>query len=503
MPRLENDLSALGTAAQAYLDRSHPMHIGGKAHAAAASYDLSDPTTGQSFARAADASAADVDAAVRAARAALNGAWGRMRPNERELAMLRLADLLERHETEIAEIETLCSGRLLANTRGVDVGYSAHFLRYMAGWATKLEGQTARLSIPYIPDGEMAGFTFREPIGVVGAIVPWNVALGIAVWKIAPALAAGCTIVLKPAPQTPLSALRFAELALEAGIPEGVINIVTGSGAETGIALVRHPDVNMVTFTGSTPVGRQIAVDAAGAFKRCSLELGGKSPVILFQDAPLERAIPAAAWAIFSNHGQNCCAGSRLYVHRSLYDQVIEGVAEIARNIVIGSPLDPATQMGPVVTRAQQRRIHDLINAGTAEGARVVVGGTPIEGPGSYVPPTVLTDVRSDMTPVREEIFGPVLVAASFDSDAEALALANGSEFGLGASIWTNDLGRVHHMTRKLEAGSIWVNVHNALDVALPFGGWKNSGMGADLSEAAVLAHTKIKASVHHYAELP
>lgn len=499
MPRLENDLTTLGDAARAYLDRTHGLHIGGNVHDTAKSYELKDPTSGLVFARAADASATDVDAAVKAARSALTGPWGRMRPNERELAMLRLADLLERHETEIAEIETLCSGRLLANTRGVDVGYSAHFLRYMAGWSTKLAGQTARLSIPYIPDGEMAGFTFREPIGVVGAIVPWNVALGIAVWKIAPALAAGCTIVLKPAPQTPLSALRFAELALKAGIPEGVINIVTGSGAETGIALVRHPDINMVTFTGSTAVGRQIAVDAAGSFKRCSLELGGKSPVILFQDAPLERAIPAAAWAIFSNHGQNCCAGSRLYVHHSIYEQVIEGVAEIARSITIGSPLDKATQMGPVVTQAQQKRIHELIEAGKAEGARVVVGGEPIEGPGSYVPPTVLTDVRADMTPVREEIFGPVLVAASFATDGEALTLANASEYGLGASIWTNDLDRVHHMTRRLEAGSIWVNVHNALDVALPFGGWKNSGMGADLSETAVLAHTKVKAAVHHY----
>ncbi|KRB01167.1 aldehyde dehydrogenase [Devosia sp. Root685] len=499
MPRLENDLSTLGNAARAYLDRTHGMHIGGYAHDTAKSYELKDPTSGLVFARAADASAGDVDAAVQSARKALTGPWGRMRPNERELAMLRLADLLERHETELSEIETLCSGRLLANTRGVDVGYSAHFLRYMAGWATKLSGQTARLSIPYIPDGEMTGFTFREPIGVVGAIVPWNVALGIAVWKIAPALAAGCTIVLKPAPQTPLSALRFAQLALEAGIPEGVINIVTGSGAETGMALVRHPNINMVSFTGSTAVGRQIAVDAAGSFKRCSLELGGKSPVILFQDAPLERAIPAAAWAIFSNHGQNCCAGSRLYVHHSIYEQVIEGVADIARGIAIGSPLDAATQMGPVVTQAQQKRIHELIEAGKAEGARVVVGGEPIEGAGSYVPPTILANVRLDMTPVREEIFGPVLVAASFTTDAEALSQANASEYGLGASIWTNDLDRVHHMTRQLEAGSIWVNVHNALDVALPFGGWKNSGMGADLSETAVLAHTKVKAAVHHY----
>ncbi|MDR7127407.1 aldehyde dehydrogenase family protein [Pseudotabrizicola sp. 4114] len=499
MPRLDNDLSILGAAAQAYLAKPHAPHIGGRPHSTGASYELTDPTSGQVFASVGIATANDVDAAVKSARAALGGAWGRMRPHERELAMLRLADLLERDGAEISEIETVCSGRLLGHTRGVDVGYGAHVLRYMAGWATKLEGTTSRLSIPYIADGELAGFTYREPVGVVGAIVPWNVALCIAIWKIAPALAAGCTVVLKPAPQTPLSALRFAELALEAGIPEGVINVVTGNGPEAGIALVRHPDVNMITFTGSTAIGRQIALETAGSFKRCSLELGGKSPVILFEDAPLDRAIPAAAWAIFGNHGQNCCAGSRLYVHRSIYDQVLAGVVEIAESIAVGSPLDPGSMMGPVVSRAQQQRIQGLIAAGTAEGARLVAGGTPIDGPGSYVPPTVLADVRPDMTPVREEIFGPVLVAASFDTVAEVIALANDTEYGLGASVWTNDLGRVHHMTRQLEAGSIWVNVHNALDVALPFGGWKNSGIGADLGETAVLAHTKVKASVHHY----
>lgn len=499
MLRLENDLSQLGAEATAFLGKGHGLHISGKTKPTKDSYALTDPTSGAVIGHAAEATTDDIDAAVKAARAALSGPWARMRPNERELCMLRLADLIEKHETELSQIETVCSGRLLVNTRGVDVGYSAHFLRYMAGWSTKIEGQTMRLSIPYLPDGDFNGFTFREPIGVVAAIVPWNVALGIAVWKIAPALAAGCSIVLKPAPQTPLSTLRFAELALEAGIPEGVLNIVTSSNARIGAALVNHPDVNMVTFTGSTAVGRQIAMDAAAGLKRCSLELGGKSPFLLFADAPLERAIPDAAWAIFSNHGQNCCAGSRLYVHESIYEEVLDGVVEIAKSIRLGSPLHAASQMGPVVTRSQQERIQNFIAAGQAEGARLAYGAAALDHPGYYVNPTVLADVTPDMSPVREEIFGPVLVAASFKTDEEALALANNSEYGLGASVWTNDFERVNRMTRDLEAGSVWVNVHNALDVALPFGGWKNSGLGADLSETAVLAHTKVKASVHRH----
>lgn len=496
---LANDLARLGADARAYIGRPHGLFIDGQSRRTAEGYDLIDPTSGQPFARAARAGAGDVDAAVAAARAALSGPWAAMRPHEREGAMLRLADLLERHGTAISEIETVCSGRLLGNTLGVDVGYSAHVLRYMAGWATKLEGTTSRLSIPYIPQGDVSGFTFREPVGVVAAIVPWNVALGIAVWKIAPALAAGCTIVIKPAPQTPLSVLYLAELALEAGIPPGVINVLTGPDAATGQAMVRHPGVDFVTFTGSTATGRAIATEAAAGLKKCSLELGGKSPVILFADAPLDRAIQAAAWGFLGNHGQNCCAGSRLYVHRSIHDRVVEGVVEIARGIAMGSPLNPATQMGPLATHGQQRRVMDLIGAGRAQGARLAIGGEPVDHPGAWVRPAVLTDINRDMPPVREEIFGPVLVVAPFDSDAEALELANDSVYGLGASIWTNDFGRVHRMTRGLQAGSVWVNVHNALDVSLPFGGWKDSGLGADLGEAAVLANTRVKAAVHYH----
>lgn len=499
MLQLDNDLDRLDASARAYLDREHGLFIGGRACPTPESYDLIDPSTGRRFASAARGRAGDVDTAVRAARAALTGPWGAARPHEREAALLRLAELLERRGSEVSQVETVCSGRLLANTLGVDVGYSTHVLRYMAGWATKIEGQTARLSIPYISQGDLAGFTFREPVGVVGAIVPWNVALGIAIWKIAPALAAGCSVVLKPAPQTPLSALMLAELAIEAGIPPGVLNVVTGPDAETGQALVRHPWVDFVTFTGSTETGRAIATEAAAGLKRCTLELGGKSPVILFADAPLDRAIDAAAWAILGNHGQNCCAGSRLYVHRSIHDRVIDGVVEIARGVALGSPLDPAAQMGPLATHAQQRRVLDLIAAGRAQGAKLAIGGEPVDHPGAWVRPAILTDIDRDMPPVRHEIFGPVLVVAPFETDAEALDLANDSAYGLGASVWTNDFGRVHRMTRDLQAGSIWVNVHNALDVGLPFGGWKDSGLGADLGEAAVLANTRLKAAVHHH----
>lgn len=494
---LENDLSLLNNAARSQLDRAHGLWIGGKTVMTAQSYTLLDPSSGKAFAQAAEASASDVDAAVAAARAALSGPWGQMRPHEREEAMLRLAVLMEEHGEELSEIETLCSGRLIANTRGVDVLYSAHVLRYMAGWATKISGQTKRISAPYVPKSDLVGMTYREPVGVVAGIVPWNVALGIAIWKIAPVLSAGATIVLKPAVTTPLSVLRLAALAQEAGIPDGVINIITGSGPEVGQALIRHKDVAMVTFTGSTHVGRQIAVEAAGALKGHSLELGGKSPVIAFADANLEEFIPQAAWAIFGNHGQNCCAGSRLYVHESLYHQVIDGVVEIAKSIKLGAPLDPSSQMGPLFSAAHRDRVLEFVAAGRDEGARVATGG---EAKGvAFITPTVLAETTAQMRPVREEIFGPVLVAASFTDEAEVLRLANDSEYGLGASIWSNDLARVHRMTRGLEAGTVWVNCHNVLDTALPFGGWKSSGIGADLSEAAVLACTKVKASVQRY----
>ncbi len=499
MNAYSNDFSLLGDASRAFLAGQHLLRIGGKPVASTGDQTVAliDPSSGREVSRVPEATAADVDAAVLAARAALeNGPWSRMRPYERADAMLKLADLIEQNGRELAELETVNSGRLIGATRLIDVEFSAHVLRYMSGWATKIEGRTVDISAPYIPSGEFFSFTTREPVGVVAGIVPWNVPLCQAVWKLAPALTAGCTVVLKPAEPTPLTALRLADLALEAGIPAGVVNVVTGSGAGTGAHLVGHPGIDKISFTGSTATGRLIAASAAVAFKKYNLELGGKSPVVVMQDADLDQAIPAAAWAIFANHGQNCCAGSRLYVHESVFDKVLEGVAEIARSIRLGPGLDPQSQMGPLVSKAQQSRVLDYIEAGRREGATVLTGGDALDHAGSYVRPTVLVDTRQMMRVVREEIFGPVLVAARFADEAEALSLANDSQYGLGASIWTRDISRVHRFIKGFRAGNVWVNVHNVLDAALPFGGTKNSGVGHDLGEQSVLDHTRLKAAV-------
>jgi phenylacetaldehyde dehydrogenase len=499
MNALNNNFDLLGAESRAFLGRDHGLRIGGRIVAATGdrSVAMIDPSSGAVVGHVPEATAADVDAAVAAARTALEqGPWARMRPHERANAMNRLADLIEANSRELSELETINSGRLIANTRIFDVEFSAHTLRYMAGWATKIEGRTVDISAPYMPPGEFFAFTQREPIGVVAGIVPWNVPLCQAVWKLAPALAAGCTVILKPAEPTPLTALRLADLALEAGIPEGVVNVVTGSGAVTGAALATHPGVDKISFTGSTATGRTIAAHAATRFKSYNLELGGKSPVVIMADADMDKAIPGATWAIFGNHGQNCCAGSRLYVHQAVFDRVLEGVAEIARSIRLGPGLDPESQMGPLVSRAQQERVLGYIESGRQEGATVLTGGAALDHAGSYVQPTVLVDTAQHMRVVQEEIFGPVLVAAKFSDEAEALQLANDSEYGLGASIWTRDISRVHRFIRGFRAGNIWVNVHNVLDTALPFGGTRNSGVGHDLGEQSVLDHTRIKSAV-------
>ena len=499
MNMLTNDFNLLGAESKAFLHREHGLRIDGRSVEATSGnmLPLIDASSGEVIGHASEASREDVDEAVKAARRALEeGPWSRMRPHERALAMSRLADLIEVHSRELSELETLTSGRLIANTRIFDVEFSAHTLRYMSGWATKIEGRTVDVSAPYMPPGDFFAFTQREPIGVVAGIVPWNVPLCQAVWKMAPALAAGCTIVLKPAEPTPLTALRLADLALEAGIPPGVVNVVTGPGATTGAALATHPGIDKISFTGSTATGKRIAAHAATAFKKYNLELGGKSPVVIMEDADLDKAIPGAAWAIFGNHGQNCCAGSRLYVHASVFDRVLEGVAEIARSIRLGPGLDPNSQMGPLVNRAQQERVVGYIESGKREGASVLAGGAALDHPGSYVQPTVLVNTNQSMRVVQEEIFGPVLVASKFADEAEALALANDSEYGLGASVWTRDISRVHRFVRGVKAGNVWVNVHNVLDTALPFGGIKNSGVGHDLGEQSVLDHTRIKAAV-------
>lgn len=500
MSVLENDLSLLGNKSRQFIASEHRMLIGGEAIRAESGATLAvvDPSSGIEIARIPNASVGDVDKAVKAARAAFDeGDWVKLKPSKRAGMILKLADLLEQNAEEFSEIESVNSGRMLMNTRLFDVDLSVDYLRYMAGWATKIHGKTVDVSTPYMPpDSEFFAYTRREPIGVVAAITPWNVPLGQAIWKIAPALATGCTIVLKPAELTSLTALRFGELVAEAGIPDGVINIVTGDGQVAGAALVEHPDIDKISFTGSTEVGKKIGVIAAQNFKKCTLELGGKSPVIVLEDADIDMAIPGAAWAIFGNHGQNCCAGSRLYVHSSIYEQVVSGVADIARKLKLGPSLDSTTEMGPLVSKKQQQRVVGYIDSAVTQGAQVLAGGEALGGPGCYVQPTVLGNVNETMNVCQEEIFGPVLVAMPFDDVNDVISRANGTKYGLGASLWTQDVNRIHRLIPQLKAGITWVNTHNVLDLAIPFGGVKDSGVGAELSEEAIKHHTQIKSTI-------
>jgi phenylacetaldehyde dehydrogenase len=363
----------------------------------------------------------------------------------------------------------------------------------MAGWATKIEGNTISISVPYMPGANFHSYTLREPVGVVGQIIPWNFPLLMAAWKLGPALATGNCVVLKPAEQTPLTALRLAGLIAEAGIPEGVVNVVPGFGQTAGAALAAHDDVDKVAFTGSTEVGRLIARAATGNLKKVSLELGGKSPNVVFDDAE-PGAIEGAANAIFFNHGQCCCAGSRLYVQRGRFDEVVDGVAEIAKSIRMGPGMEPGTQMGPMVSDEQMRRVTGYLDAGKAEGATALSGGGRFGDRGYFVEPTVLTNTRPDMKVVREEIFGPVVVAAPFSDLDEVAAVANDTPYGLGAGIWTKDISKAHALAKKIRAGSVWINCYNVFDAALPFGGYKQSGWGREMGHEVLEAYTEVKA---------
>lgn len=440
-----------------------------------------DPATGEVIAHQVEASVAQVDQAVQAARRAFESpAWHGMPPAGRERLLLALADRLEAEGDALARLETLNNGKLLGLSQMLEVGAGAQWLRYMAGWATKITGETLNLSIPFPPGIHYHAYTRAEPVGVVAAIVPWNFPLLMAVWKIAPAMAAGCTIVLKPAEETPLTAIRLAELALEVGFPPGVINVITGRGETTGAALVAHPDINKITFTGSTEVGKLIGHAAMDDMKRVSLELGGKSPVLIMDDCPLEQAIQGAANAIFFNQGQVCTAGSRVFIQEGIYDHVVEGLAAVADGLKIGSGFDPDTQIGPMVSARHRQRVSNYIAAGRDSGARVLAGGKDWDGPGYFVRPTVFDSASPDASIVREEIFGPVVVAARFRDEDQAVALANDTRFGLGASIWSNDLGRVNRLVPRIQAGTVWVNTHNMLDPSMPFGGYKQSGVGRE-----------------------
>ena len=453
-----------------------------------------DPATEMTIAEAPDSSAADVDAAVAAARRAFDdSAWSRLRPADRERLLYRLSLLIEEHADELSALETLQGGKLQGLARMIDVGAGAEFVRYMAGWATKLEGQTLDHSIPVPPGAQYFTYTRREPVGVVGAIVPWNFPLAIALWKVAPALAAGCTVVLKPSEETPLTALRLAELVMEAGFPAGVVNVVCGRGATAGAALAQHPGLGKLSFTGSTPVGRTIGHAAVDNMTRFTLELGGKSPLIVLEDADVEAAAAGAAMGIFFHQGQVCTAGSRVLVQRRIFDRVVHGLARAAEGMKIGSGFDPHAQIGPVVSKRHFERVMGYIEGARSEGATVLTGGDRALDGGWFVKPTVLVDAHPGMRVVREEVFGPVVVAMPFDTVDEAVSLANDTPYGLAASVWSNNLSAVHRIVPRLKAGTVWVNTHNMLDNNLPFGGVKQSGVGRDLGRAAVEACTELK----------
>jgi phenylacetaldehyde dehydrogenase len=453
-----------------------------------------DPATGAEIATVPDANSADVDKAVAAARAAFeSGPWATMPPAGREALLWKLADLIDRNASELAELESLDNGKTKFMASVVDIPGARNYFRYMAGWATKIEGSTIEVSIGAPEGGRVEAYTRREPVGVVAQIIPWNFPLVMAAWKLAPALAAGCTCVLKPAEQTPLSALRLGELIVEAGFPPGVVNIVTGYGETTGAALVKHPGVDKIAFTGSTAVGKLINKTATDTLKRVSLELGGKSPVIVLPDANVDAVIAGAAGAIFFNAGQVCAAGSRLYVHRKIFDRVVEGVGGAAQKIRLGPGLDPTTQMGPLVSREQQERVMEYIESGRSEGASVVAGGDAPSHPGFYVKPTVMAHVKRTMRVVQEEIFGPVLVAQRFDDINEVAALANDTPYGLSASVWSNDLTAVHRLVPKIRAGTIWVNGHGPVDANMPFGGFKHSGFGREHGRVGIEMYTELK----------
>lgn len=433
----------------------------------------------------------DIDEAVQVARTAFESdTWRKIRPIDRGRILENIARKVEKHADELAYLEALDTGKAITFAKAIDLPSTADVFRYMGGWCSKLGGTTPPVSY----DGkEYHTYTRREPVGVVGAITPWNYPLALGSWKIASALAAGCTMVLKPTELTPLSTLRLGELCLEAGLPEGVLNIVNGYGHEAGEALARHPGVDKITFTGSTVVGKKIVEYALDNMKRVTLELGGKSPSIIFADADLDQVGLGAALAVFFNSGQICFAASRLFVQDSVYDQVVDAVAAVAAQFKVGNGMDPDTMLGPLVSRRQQERVLGYVQSGIEQGARLVCGGQKVGDKGYFVQPTVFADADPSMRIVQEEIFGPVLSVIRFKDEVEAIRLANDTSYGLAANIWTRDIKKAHRVAHRLQAGSVWINCHGVIDPAAPFGGFKQSGWGREVSEEGLLAYTETK----------
>jgi phenylacetaldehyde dehydrogenase len=476
-----------------YVSKPRQMFINGKWVNAASgkTFPTYNPATGEVLAQIAEGDREDVDRAVKAARAAFEtGPWRKLTPSERGRLIWKLADLIDAHTEEFAQLESLDNGKPVTIARVADVPLAADLFRYMAGWATKVEGNTIPISAH---GGKFLAYTLREPVGVVGQIIPWNFPLLMAAWKLGPALATGCCVVLKPAEQTPLTALRLGELIQEAGIPDGVVNIVTGYGETTGAPLAAHPNVDKIAFTGSTEVGKLIVHAAAGNLKKVSLELGGKSPNIVFDDADIENTIPGAAMAIFFNHGQCCCAGSRLYVEQKEFDKVVDGVSQIASKIKVGPGMESTTDMGPLVSEEQLNRVCGYLESGLSEGAKAVTGGAREGNRGYFVKPTVLVNTHENMKVVREEIFGPVVTAIPFKDVDDLIAKANNTEYGLAAGVWTRDIKKAHRTAAALRAGTVWINCYNVFDAALPFGGYKQSGWGREMGHEVLEMYTEVK----------
>ena len=470
------------------------MLIGGTWVEAASgkTFETYNPATGAVLARVAEGDAEDVERAVAAARRAFDeGPWPRLSPSERERILLRVADLVEAHASELAQLETLDNGKSITESTHVDVPQAANTFRYYAGWVNKLHGDTNAAPAGFF------NFTLREPVGVCGQIIPWNFPLLMAAWKLGPALACGNTVVLKPAEQTPLSALRLGELLLEAGVPEGVVNVVPGFGPTAGGTLVRHPQVDKIAFTGSTEVGKEIHRLSADTLKRVSLELGGKSPNIVFADADPAAAVKGALAGVFFNQGEVCCAGTRLFVERALHDEFAETVAKAAAGMKQGPGLDPETQVGPLVSAEQFERVTGYLDVGKREGATALAGGEANSDPalagGWFVKPTVFTGVTNDMRIAREEIFGPVVSVIPFTDEHDAVLQGNDTLYGLAAGVWTRDVSKAHRVARAIRAGTVWVNCYNVFDVTSPFGGYKQSGYGRELGRQSLELYTQTK----------
>jgi acyl-CoA reductase-like NAD-dependent aldehyde dehydrogenase len=481
---------AKNSAALAFLRAPKQLLIGGKWQPAKSgkTFETINPANEEVLALIAEGDKADVDEAVKAARKAFDtGAWPSMGPHQRARLMFRIAELIDDHADELAELETLDNGKPLSFARGFDVPAAAETFRYYGGWVTKIYGETNP------SDPAFFNYTLREPVGVCGQIIPWNFPLLMAAWKLGPALACGNTVILKPAEQTPLTALRLGELIMEAGLPEGVLNIVTGFGPGAGSSIAEHPNVDKVAFTGSTEVGKIILKASAGNLKKVSLELGGKAPNIIFPDADMKQAVPTSMMGVYFNSGQVCCAGTRIFVQRDKYDEVVDQLTAFSKGVTMGDPFNKGTTIGPVVSSEQFDRVKGYLDVGKKEGAKVMAGGEAGTGKGYFVQPTLFTGVNNDMRIAREEIFGPVASAIPFKDENDAVFQGNDTEYGLSAAVWTKDISRAHKVARALKAGTVWVNCYNQLDPISPFGGYKQSGFGRELGRYAIDLYTQIK----------